>query len=201
MVSELYHNAKGLYNITSINNLVSIFTVGILSKNMLSSSVQYVEISNANVQLRRDGVSFWDETQLQDYANLYFNPRNAMMYSIKHRINDICVLKIDKSVLNLENIIIADRNASVSGVCFFPPNQAIRELNFDIINLSSWNFDDPIKKMRIKALMMAEVLVYECIQPCYITEVLVGNRIAYDKVLSLNLPVPVKIDRRIFFNE
>ena len=58
MVSELYLNAKGLFNITSINNLISIFIVGMLSKNMLSSSVQYEDISNANVQLRRDGVSF-----------------------------------------------------------------------------------------------------------------------------------------------
>lgn len=39
----------------------------------------------------------------------------------------------------------------------------INSLDFKKIYSASWNDEDPLKKMSLKALMMAEILVYNCI--------------------------------------
>ena len=46
---------------------------------------------------------------------------------------------------------------------------------------------------------MAEILVYNCIETCYIKEILVANERALQKVRQLNLPIPVKIEKYLFF--
>ena len=82
MVSESFTditNANYLYNITSIENLESILIHGILSKNKVSNLTRHIDISNAEVQHRRDNVVLPNGKMLHDYANLYFNPRNAML--------------------------------------------------------------------------------------------------------------------------
>ncbi len=204
MVSESFTditNANYLYNITSIDNLKSILIHGILSKNKVSNLTRYIDISNAEVQHRRDNVVLPNGKMLHDYANLYFNPRNAMLYSKLYMVNNLCILRVDKRILDIENIFISDRNAAVRGAKYMGPDQFLNRLNFNIIYSMSWDYDDHMKKMEYRALMMAEVLIYDCINPKFIIEVLVANEIAYEKVKNLNLPIDVKIEPWIFFDE
>ena len=56
--------------------------------------------------------------RLHTYANLYFNARNAMMYKRKSSHRELCVVRVDKSVLTLPTAIVADQNAASSHVRF-----------------------------------------------------------------------------------
>lgn len=167
MVSESFTditNANYLYNITSIENLESILIHGILSKNKVSNLTRHIDISNAEVQHRRDNVVLPNGKMLHDYANLYFNPRNAMLYSKLYMVNNLCILRVDKKILDIENIFISDRNAAVRGAKYMGADQFLNRLNFSIIYSMNWDYKDPMKKMEYKALMMAEVLIYDCIR-------------------------------------
>lgn len=199
MISNLYNRSEYLYNIVSIDNLESILRHGILSKNKVQNHFHYIDISNRSVQNRRDNVYVTKDKMLHDFANLYFNPRNAMLYSRLTQINDLCILKIDKCVLDLPNTVVSDRNAAIGGAKFMSPSQALKKLDFDIIYSKSWDLDNPQDKLRYKALMMAEVLVYGSVPSHLIKEIWVANEIAYEKVKQITPSILTTIRPKAFF--
>lgn len=133
MISKLFTRSNYLYNIVSIDNLNSILNYGILSKNKVKHHFNYTDISNESVQNIRDNIYVTKNRMLHDFANLYFNPRNAMLYSRLSEINNLCILKVDKCVLDLPSTVVSDRNAAVGGARFMSPSQALKSLNFEII--------------------------------------------------------------------
>lgn len=199
MTSELFKKSKYLYNIVAINNLESVLNYGVLSKNKIRNRIAYTDISNTDVQLIRDNVYVTKNKMLHDFANLYFNPRNAMLYSRLNEVDDLCILRIDKCVLDLEDTVVSDRNAAVGGAKFMSPLQASKRLNFDIIYSKSWDLNDPQEKLRYKAFMMAEVLVYEKIPPNLIKGIWVANENAYKKIEIINTSIPIEIQPWVFF--
>ncbi len=198
-VSKLFTRSNYLYNIVSIDNLNSILDYGILSKNRVDQHFNYTDISNASVQNIRDNIYITKNRMLHDFANLYFNPRNAMLYSRLSEINNLCILKVDKCVLDLPGTVVSDRNAAVGGARFMAPLQALKSLNFDVIYSKSWDLDDPQDKLKYKAFMMAEVLVYEKIPSFLIKEVWVANKIAYEKALTIKSNIQIVIKPTAFF--
>lgn len=62
-------------------NVPSILRLGICSHEA-SRTIQHSSIASAAVQGRRDERSIPGGLRLHQYANLYFNARNAMMYSV-----------------------------------------------------------------------------------------------------------------------
>ena len=74
---------KELYFITPIDNMASIFKHGLLSHNKIKASrLSHKSVAHGDVQKRReDKVIPGGKRKLHDYVNLYFNPRNSMMYS------------------------------------------------------------------------------------------------------------------------
>lgn len=201
MISDEFNQTRYLYNIVSIDNLKSILNDGILSKNKMSNKILYTDISNISVQKIRDNIYVTKDKMLHDFANLYFNPRNAMLYSRLSEVDNLCILKIDKCVLNLQDTIVSDRNAAVGGAKFMSPLQALKQLNFNIIYAKSWDLDNPQEKLRYKTFMMAEVLVYESVPPQLIKEIWVANKRAYDKIKNINPLVPIKIQPWVFFKK
>lgn len=201
MISDYYNRTNFLYNIVSINNLESILNYGILSKNRIAEHIPHTDISNTSVQSIRDNVFVTKNKRLHDFANLYFNPRNAMLYSRLSEIDYLCILKIDKAVLDFDNTVVSDRNAAVGGAKFMSPIQASKQLDFNLIYSKSWDFEDYREKLRYKAFMMAEVLVYDSVSPQFIKEIWVGNTIAYDKVIQMGVSIPVQIKPYVFFKE
>lgn len=82
-ISETYRRyvpRRRLYNIVHMDNVSSILSKGIRSHNSMVSC-SHKGISLLGVQSRRAEVSFEKlGTKLHDYANLYFDARNPMMY-------------------------------------------------------------------------------------------------------------------------
>ncbi len=105
---------KELYFITPIDNLPSIFKYGLLSHNKIKAMrLGHKSIADDEVQKRRaNKVIPGGKGKLHDYVNLYFNPRNAMMYKRKNDHGQICVLGVNVMVLDQPNTIITDGNAA-----------------------------------------------------------------------------------------
>ena len=74
---------KELYFITHIDNIKSILQHGILCYNK-AKKILCKSIADYEIQKRSDKVVIpGGKLKLHDYANLYFNPRNAMMFKRK----------------------------------------------------------------------------------------------------------------------
>lgn len=202
-VSEKFSRINFLYNINDLKNLISIFDHGILSKNSLIKKGinNFTDLSNPDVQNRRDKIRVTNHEFLHDYANLYIDARNPMMYVlIKNKnIDDLCVICVDKKILDLENVVVTDRNAASELAQFIEPENALRFLDFDTIFARYWTDSRPYVQDELKSKKCAEVLVLDKIPVNYLIKIKVASEQAKENVEQLQLNVPVEIDRDIFF--
>ena len=78
---------KGLFYITHINNIESIIRYGILSHALVEKrNVQFTPIYDAQIVSNRRTKKVPSGESLWDYANLYFQPRNPMLYRVIHEL-------------------------------------------------------------------------------------------------------------------
>ncbi len=175
-----------LHFITYIENVSSILTKGILSHNK-PRHINFRDISEGGVQERRakkkiPGIN----KSLHDYANLYFDAHNPMLSARRSENNDICVLRIKKIILDMEGVIVTDKNAARE--CWFKPvEEGLALLKKDEIYATFWVYrDDPIKQDRHMGIKCAEVLVPECVPSDYIIGAYVANNVALNKLYKFS---------------
>lgn len=156
-----------LHYIMPIANAPSVFTNGILSHKM-AKAINHVSVSMQEIQERRAKVKIPGGKPLHDYVNLYFHARNPMMYKRRNQHNDLCILRVATSVLDLPGTIIADRNASSDYVRFLQSPGGLTVLDSNLVFAESWTSDDPIEQMKRASIKCAEVLVPEMIATRFI---------------------------------
>jgi len=192
-------DVKGLYFITPIANVPSIRKCGILSHN-LSSKMPHQSIAMSEIQDKRKNKQVPGAGMLHDYVNLYFDAHNPMLSKVRNMNDQICVLRVDKSVLDLPDVIIADRNAAKDYVRFYPTIDGLAGLDKKRVFAKYWtNARDQYEAWDLRAVKCAEVLVPKRVEPKYILGAYVANRTALEsfKKLESNLLVEIKSD--IFF--
>ena len=194
---------KEFYYITHIDNLDSILHQGILSRSRSKkrnlwnkikfSSTKYIH--NEDVLQRRKNKTLKNKS-LWDYANVYFQARNPMLYTVisKFKPENIVVLQINSDIIQGDNIGIADGNAASENTQIFEDkNQGLNALNLEQFEKEFWNESD-------KRKLMAELLVYECIPK----EKIIGIYTADEKTakkIRMNIVGPLNIipNRKLFF--
>ena len=192
---------KGLFYITHKDNVPSMLRHGILSHaSVLEREVSYRAIydseivSNRQEKLAPDGQSLWQ------FANVYFQARNPMMYRVAHEKgkNDLAVIGLNSSVLSLPGVFITDGNAANTGTNFYYQREGMAALTeiWDIVNGEWWNSMDGSKRK-----IMAECLIPSNIPPEYIHSIYVANqKIADDLRLTIGTSrVPVVPEPNLFF--
>ena len=164
---------KSLYYITHVNNVPSIADNGILSHALIEArNITYTPIYNSaivgNRRLKRtpNGKSLWD------FANLYLQPRNPMMYRVIHETNkdEIAVVAVQATVLNSDGIYITTGNAASAPTEILPREEglkAVAEMR-KVIESEWWREDDGSKRK-----IMAECLVPDFVPPFLIDSVYV----------------------------
>ncbi|AFZ46285.1 hypothetical protein Cyast_0305 [Cyanobacterium stanieri PCC 7202] len=168
----------GLYYITDINNIPSILRNGILSHSKINQlGIKPVTVYDQDiVELRKNKKV--NDKPLWDFANLYFQPRNAMLYRLIRSVNseNICILQIKKTFLTLKKfqskIYISDGNMASSESKAFPLQESENLFNEILQNIDSdwWDRNDgSLRKM------MAECLVYDSIPPSQIQSIYVSS--------------------------
>ncbi|MCW6035354.1 DarT ssDNA thymidine ADP-ribosyltransferase family protein [Spirulina subsalsa FACHB-351] len=196
-------NIKSLYYITHIGNLPSILNRGILShKKVEELGVSYTPIYDREIISRRKEKSTPERNSLWEYANLYFQPRNPMMYRVIHETNkrDIAVIAVKPTVLQASRVLITDGNAANGPTQFFSINEGLTVLQqqWKIIQNDWWNELDGSKRK-----IMAECLIPEEISPDFVHSIFVTDHKAKKQVEEIigsrPIGVPVIPEPHMFF--
>ena len=175
---------KSLYYITHKDNLPSILESGIFSYDRVETEgLCPIPIYDGSIIEQRNYKTA-DGKKLWFYANLYFQPRNAMMYRTVHQIDlkDIAVVGIDKEVLDEEDVVITDGNAANETTQFYCLSEGLKILkrHGSIIQNDWWNNSDGSKRK-----MMAECLVPNYVKPGYIHSVYVADNTLQNKIKKI----------------
>ena len=187
-----------LHFITYIENVPSILNLGILSHNK-SQKLNFRDISENSVQERRKKKKIPGTNKiLHDYANLYFDAHNPMLSARRSENNEICVLRIDNSVLSIDGVIVTDQNAAKE--CWFKPvNIGLLLLNSNEIYAKFWLDDNYLEQERLKGIKCAEVLVPNYVHSDYIIGAYIANKKALNKLYNLTNFKNVTIKNGLFF--
>lgn len=188
-----------LFYITAIANLPSIVDVGILSHASASTVQGHRSVANESVQTIRSTKRVPGGALLHTYANLYICVRNAMLFSLRDRYDDICVLGIDPAVLDMSDVVITDCNAAVGWVTFRPVTEGLSKLDGEtIFAVWWWHPDDPVRTDQHRAAMMAEVLVPHSVPADYIRRIYVANEMAMRTCQALGITLPITLRAELF---
>ena len=160
------HGALSLWHITHRNNLESIVQYGIMSNKHAYSKFQPLDISNHEVQKWRDRVEPFHGRMVHEYAPLYINVKNPMLYARKNLNNELCLLEISLSVLNDSYFIFTDGNAASRDTQFFENLKDLNMVPWDVLSSNYWNDFPDGKRKRC-----AEILVYPRVSAFYITKI------------------------------
>lgn len=181
-----------LDHMTHINNLDTIFKYGLQAHN---NPYKKRDISNQEVNNRRESREYIYGRKIHEYVPFYFNPRNAMMY--RNKDEDIVILAFDKKLLGQDNILFTDRNASTNSVNFYNKLNDLEKINWSLVKSKRWNDKAPI----VKQIMMAEVLVYKQVPISFLKGIYVKNEATKAMLMKkYNLPSwKIAIEPDLFF--
>lgn len=191
---------KELHFITYIDNLPSISQLGIFSRNrIIREKVQFKDISEPGVQDLRKGKKIPGTTkELHDYVNFYFDAHNPMLSVRRSKNNEICVLRINKDILDIEKVVVTDMNAA-RNCRFMSVEEGLLSLDRDIVYMINWkDREDPLNEYRQAGTKCAEILVPECVESRYIMGAYVASQVAFDAFRRIS-KLPVAIDSNLFF--
>lgn len=182
-------NIDGLYYITHIDNVVSILNRGILSHSLINKEgISHKSVYNLQVVNKRANRVVIDDKVLWDYANLYFQPRNAMLYSLyrasSSSLSELVIISVSKRILNRKTLFITTGNAASEASKIIPISEAKEYLPSirNSIDTDWWNNEDGSKRK-----IMAECLVPDKVSPSYISHIYVVNDDVKQKVEELIL--------------
>lgn len=184
---------KNLYYITHIDNLPSIFKHGVLShKRIEELALPYTPIYDAQIVSGRKAKTAPDGRSLWEFGNLYFQPRNPMLYRVLHEKSegDVVVLGVQRKVLDDPNIFIAPGNAASGATEILGPKEGLKGVSkiWETLNSEWWNAVDGSKRK-----IMAECLVPVCVPPELIHSVYVASHAVAEKVKRMGLPANVAV--------
>lgn len=164
---------------------------------MNKGAIKHRSIANPEVQARRTIKRLPGGKDLHDYVNLYFNPRNAMMYRVR-KDETVCVLQVSSQVMNLDGVFYSSRNAAVSNATFRPCAGITRfEIDEDHLHATTWV--DPLNDARDTnrmEIMQAEILVPNQVPPEFIEAICVRSR---KQQTEIECPIDIRVEPFLFF--
>lgn len=194
---------KGLHYITHINNVHSILKYGILSHERVEAeNIQFTPIYDAKIVANRRKRQIPDGRNLWSFANLYYQPRNAMLYRVVFfggfaSVNDIVILGVRDDILNRSDIFISTGNAASPYSDILPAHEG-RSVISKIRRSADkdwWKVEDGSKRE-----MMAECLVPDSVLPDYIHTIYVASHDVANRLkLTVASSIPIIPEASMFF--
>lgn len=188
---------NNLFYITHINNLPSILQHGILShQQVIDLGLQYTPVYNAEIVAHRKGRSTPDGKSLWEYANVYFQPRNPMLYKVLNATskNEVVILGIKPQILEAKGVFIALGNAAHSLTPLVDVKTGLSIINSEywkILHSDWWKTEDGTKRK-----IMAECLIPQRIPPDAIHSIFTASQSVVERIRSLlsnRLPSHVEV--------
>ena len=183
---------REIFHMTDRNNLQNILLHGLQNH---YNTYKQVDISNQEVNARREKVERIYGHKIHDYVPFYFNPRNAMLYKNRNNAR-VIILGFDVRVIkdHQDSFLVPNRNASADDAKFskyLPDLQDLNFINFDDVFSSRW-CNNGIANNDIKQKMMAEILIDDIVCSRYIRSIYVKNPI-YKKAIEEQLAGDLKM--------
>ena len=188
-----------LHFITTLDNLHSICEHGVLCRK-LAARIPHTSIADEEIQDRRVGKKVPGGADLHDYANLYFDARNAMMYRRRDEREDLVVVRVKHEVMDITGAVIADGNAASGPTRFYPSPDGLQLLDEARVFAQSWTSNDPWDYWERKRQRQAEVLVPRRVPVSYLLGCYVRNNEMLQPCLRLAQGLDVQVGRRVFFD-
>jgi len=194
------HPIKGLYYITHIDNIPSILQRGILSHELVEEQrVLFTPIYDAQIVSSRRGRLAPDGKSLLEFANLYFQPRNPMLYRVisEKDKKSIVIVSVSPQVLNIPGAFVTIGNAASPLSDILPVKDGLKVITqiWDIINGDWWREEDGSKRK-----IMAECLVPDVVPPDFIHSIYVTSRSVADRIsLSPTSKISIIPEPHMFF--
>jgi O-acetyl-ADP-ribose deacetylase (regulator of RNase III) len=195
------HSIKSLYYITHIANVPSILERGILSHAQVEEQgINFTPIydtqivSNRRQRLTPNGGNLWQ------FANVYFQPRNPMLYRVIYEKNksEIVIFGVTPDILNRADSYISTGNAASAPSEILSAKEGVKTISqmWDVIYSEWWKEEDGSKRK-----IMAECLVPNQISPDHIHTIYVSNHtIAENLKAELpNIKIPIIPEPHMFF--
>lgn len=196
---------ESLYYIAHKDNLESILKKGIFSHRKAKNINKKSIYDDSIINIRKEKKLPCGE-DLIDYANLYLQPKNAMLYRVLHDagegellkgVDDIVILQINKEVLDIsKKKYIATQNAATYQAEFCEDvEKGIKKLDKIIFDNNVWWND----LSNGKAKVMAEFLVKENIPPNHILAIYTASEILKSNLEKKFSNINIVLDRIKFF--
>ena len=156
---------NAFYHLTHLENLENILDKGLYCH---SHKHEYIDVSNIDVNSRRDKVENIHKNKIHDYVPFYFNVKNAMLYAVQKRFGEhVVILEMDKSLCYRPYTIFCDRNAATYEANFTPYKKDLNQYDWTIIFSENWT-NNGVQNLVQKQKMMAECLVKTHVSQSYI---------------------------------
>ena len=140
--------------------------------------------------------------RLHDYANIYICARNPMLFKRKDTPTELCVLRISTAVLDLDGVIVTDRNAAATVASFRPAVAGLALLDRDLVFADDWRHPgDELEYLKHRSIKCAEVLVPNRVPRNYITGAFVSCMQSRVKLAKIAPDLKITIDLHLFFLE
>ena len=168
------YTKRPLFYITSLENLPSIVSKGILSHDKVRG-IPHKDISNKIVNSRRSRPDPIFDRPIHYYVPLFFRANNPMLFALKEKQGEFGVLHVDTNVTDdVPECLFTDGNAASDTTTFFKDFSELDKLCWDVLNQDRWTRSDhPHKEKR--RIRNAEVLIPEHIPFRYVSAIAVKN--------------------------
>lgn len=201
MIADRYYEItqrKYVYNIMPISNIESVMLNGLVCYHRAELFPVHSSIAMNEVQMRREQIIVCGKT-LHDYANMYFSFRNPMMYKRRTQAEELCILAIDNSVLDMVGCIVTDQNAASSMARFYDAVTGIEIIDFERVFADNWIHEDMYETTMHRKIKCAEILVPEKVPAEYIVGAYVVNETAKGELMQRGFRRKIAINPSAFF--
>ncbi|MBU0686103.1 MAG: DUF4433 domain-containing protein [Candidatus Thermoplasmatota archaeon] len=196
------YNVRQLFYIAPAHNVPSILQRGILSHAKVEEEgIGHETIYDESIVTMRGGKQAPSRRLLREYANLFFQPKNAMLLRVLgyRKAPDLAIIGVDRSVLDIPGVFVTNGLAARSETRFHPGlhwRRVVYECEQALVG-GDWS-------TATKSRRMAECLVPDVVPSKYIQMVYVPSIDAKNQLKSLcsgSLPSHVEIvaDGEMFF--
>lgn len=200
----LKHFPKALYYIAPVEHLLSILEAGILSRERAIREERIkVDISNQQILQKRQKRTTPDGRRLSEYANLFFQPRNPMLFRLisEKKEEDISILEIEREVLSINGTVISFGNAASDESKLMSASKCRAEEWKEIeqqTQIEKWRSGDSSKRK-----IMAECLIPDRIDPKHIKAIYVvsleAKRKLQDSIIQMKHKPVIVPEPYLFF--
>ncbi len=148
-------------------------------------NIAFTPIYDAQIVANRQQRTTPDGNSLWEFANLYFQPRNPMLYRVVHegKSKNIVVLAVKPQVLDLSRFITIGNAASPMSE-ILPKDEGLQKLRskeiWTMIQNDWWRPEDGSKR-----IIMSECLVYGAVPPDFIHTIYVASHATAEQVRRL----------------